>query len=326
MSFKICTVGCGGIATNGHGPSYALYAATHPDTELAACCDLVEERAVRFQERFGFRRRYTDLDRMLDAEKPEAVCLMSPVELTCKLSCHILEKGYPLLLEKPPGTTTGETDRMIRAAGSLPHQVAFNRRHMPLIAKARSLLGGLPGIQHIRYDFTRIGRTDPDFSTTAVHGIDAVRFLSGSDYRHVRFRYQPLPDLGPTVANIFMDCEMESGATAHLNFCPVSGVVVERATLYTHDHILFLNTPMWNGFDAPGRLQHIHQGQVIADIAGTDLSGGEQFEMCGFYAENEAFFEAVRLGRRPEPDLTASRQSVEVAQYMRDRKAEYMNP
>ena len=44
---------------------------------------------------------------------------------------------------------------------------------------------------------TRVDRRDPDFSVTAIHGIDAVRFLARSDYAHVRFRYQEHPTSGP---------------------------------------------------------------------------------------------------------------------------------
>ena len=48
MSFKICTIGCGQHASKYHGPSYAQYAATEPDTVLAACCDIDEAKAAKF--------------------------------------------------------------------------------------------------------------------------------------------------------------------------------------------------------------------------------------------------------------------------------------
>jgi predicted dehydrogenase len=35
MSLRICIVGCGNWSSSMHGPSYAKYAATHPDSELA---------------------------------------------------------------------------------------------------------------------------------------------------------------------------------------------------------------------------------------------------------------------------------------------------
>ena len=130
---------------------------------------------------------------------------------------------------------------MIAAAekSGLPNQVAFNRRYAPLVRELKNRLEASSrpeDIQNLRYDFFRINRRDADFATTAIHGIDTVRFLAGAPYRRVRFHYQPFPALGPTVANLFMDCEMTSGATAQINFCPVTGVIIERATVSLFDH------------------------------------------------------------------------------------------
>lgn len=329
MAFRICTIGCGSMASAGHGPSYARYAVTHPDTRLVACCDLDPDKAGAFQVRFGFARSYTDMRTMLDTEKPDAVCLVAPVEWTCALSCRILEQGYPLLLEKPPGRDVAEIDRMIAtadASGS-PTQVAFNRRHTPLLTRLKRLLDEKlepSQIQHIRCDFTRVQRPDADFSTTAIHGIDAVRFLAGSDYRNVRFHYQDLPAFGPTVANFFLHAEMDSGATASLNFLPMTGEVIERITLYTEDQTFALHLPLSNSLDLPGRLQHIERNVRKLDVLCEITSrGGEMFEANGFYDENAAFFDAVRKGVRPVGDLRNARQSVEIAQYLRERRSEY---
>ena len=51
MAFKICAIGCGAMATTGHGPSFQRYAQEHPDTELVACCDLDAEKAELYRGR-----------------------------------------------------------------------------------------------------------------------------------------------------------------------------------------------------------------------------------------------------------------------------------
>jgi len=324
---KLCMIGCGEHATSSHGPAQARYAATHPGTVLAACCDVDEGRARAHAERFGFARHDTDLAVMLERERPDAVVLAVPETLTAELACHVLERGFPLLLEKPPGRTVAELDRMVAAAAAggpagaaVPHAVAVNRRFVPLVCEARRRVERLR-LQHIRYEMVRVNRRDPDFSITAIHGIDAVRFLADSDYVHVRFRYQELGELGPGVANIFMDAVLASGATAHLSFCPVAGVVVERAELHAFDHTLFLEVPMWAAFDAPGRLQHLEHGVLREEVRGDAAS--PSFEQGGFYAELEAFLDDLGAGRRPGPDLSAVRQSVAVAEAMRARQPEY---
>ena len=324
---KLCHIGCGEHARVAHGPAQARYASTHPEIELAACCDLDPDRASSYARDFGFARHHTDALAMLETERPDAVVLVVPDTLTCDLGCRVLERGLPLLLEKPPGRTLAEVDRLIAAAESrrpaVPHQVAFNRRFVPLMAELRRQLATAPPIQHVHYDMTRVDRRDPDFSTTAIHGIDAVRFLAGSDFAHVRFRYAEMSHLGPGVANIFMDGIMASGASAHLAFCPVAGVVVERATVHAHDHSFFLKVPMWGAFDSPGRLQHLVRGTLAGDVTGDALGGTAIYEGGGFYGEYEAFLGALAERRPPAPGLRESRQSVDVAEHIRRRESEY---
>ena len=192
------------MARNQHGPSITKYAAANENVHFVACCDIIEEKAKSFASEFDLSAWYTNIDNMLDAEKPDAVCLIAPEHLTAELSCEILGKGYPLILEKPPGLNENETLRMIEASKNVPNQVAFNRRYMPIIEKTVSLLdewGGAGCILDIQYKMVRANRTDPDFSTTAIHGIDLVKFLVRSDYKEINFRYRELPHVGETVAN-----------------------------------------------------------------------------------------------------------------------------
>lgn len=325
---KLCSIGCGEHAFSSHGPAQAKYAAAHPEVRLIACADLEPARARRYAERFGFAAVYGDALEMVERERPDAVALVVPPDVTARLAGPLLERGVPVLIEKPPGRTVEEVDGLIAAAGrarsGAPHQVAFNRRFAPLLRELRARLDAVPPVHHLHYEMTRVGRRDPDFSTTAVHGIDAVRFLAGSDYAHVRFRYQERPELGPGVANVLLDAAMESGATAQLAFCPVAGVVVERATVHAPGHTFFLRLPMWDAFDAPGRLQHLEDGRLDADLDGGAVSDGPSaWEQGGFYGEYVAFLDGLAGGRPSGPSLVESRQSVAVAEAMRLRKAEF---
>jgi len=324
-------IGCGEHAESSHGPTQARYAATHLGTDLAACCDLDAGRAERHRQGYGFARAYTDVEAMLDAEKPDAAVLAVPVHLTAAVGAPLLARGLPLLIEKPPGQTVQEVDALIAAAERsrppVPHQVAFNRRFVPVVAEARRRLAaiGPPGsVQHVHYEMTRVDRRDPDFSTTAIHGLDAVRFLAGADYAQARFRYREQPDLGPGVANMFVDAVLTSGATAQLAFCPTAGALVERATVHAGAHTLFLRIPMWGPLDSPGHLQHVDRGQVVADLLGDRLGGAaEACVLGGFYGEYEAFLGDLAAGRTPSPSLRESRQSVEIAECLRRRDPEF---
>lgn len=329
MAFTLCTIGCGSMATHAHGPSCAKYARERPETVLAACCDLNAERAEAFRVRFGFQRSYTDFAAMLEKEKPDAVCLIAPVELTCELACRVLERGFPLMMEKPPGLSLEEIDRMIAAseAGDAPTQAAFNRRTMPLLLRLRRLLEEevAPGaMQHLRLEFTRVGRDDPDFSTTAIHGIDTARFLVGSDYREIHFHYQPLPHFGEDVANVALEARFQNGVTGHLHFCPMAGEVAERITIQADDQTFHLHLPIWSALDFPGRLRHLRKNACLLDTpCEIAANGGEGFVVNGFYGEVAAFLDAVRAGAPPSPDLKEARQSVAVMERYRLREERF---
>jgi predicted dehydrogenase len=295
---------------------------------LAGCCDLDPQRAESFRRDFGYARAFTDPLEMLEAERPDAVVVAVPVERTLAVGSLVLEHGVPVLLEKPPGQTPAEVDRLIGAAEKggrlVPHQVAFNRRFAPLVRELRRRLEQAGPLQHVHYEMTRVERREPDFSTTAIHGLDAVRYLAGCDFAEARFRYKELPELGSGVANILVDAVMRTGATAHLAFSPVAGVLVERACAHAHGQSFFLHVPMWSGVDSPGRLFHHSGGRLTAELAGDEVGDGTApFELGGFYRETVAFLDALAQGRVPSPSLRESRQSVEIAERIRQRAAEY---
>jgi len=328
MSFKICVVGCGGIAQSMHGPAYAKYAAINTDVKLAGCCDIDQGRAKDFAARFGFVNAYADMEEMLRRERPDAVCLLSPVQLTARLAAKILDEGIPLLLEKPPGLTGQETSRLaeIAAKKNVPHRVAFNRRYSPLVRRLkRSLELWEPGaIRSIAYDMFRVNRLDPDFSTTAIHAIDAARYIAGSDYRRVRFTYRGYPGHEDFVRDVFMDCEMKSGASVRISIAPSTGILAERALVNLCDHSFaldFLGQPLC----PTGRLTSLRGNKVEYDLAGDEAGdGGLPFEREGFYYENSSFFDGI-IARVYHPgDLSAAVQSVEVARYLREGAAEYV--
>jgi predicted dehydrogenase len=329
MAFKICVVCGGGSAFKMHGFSYQKYAKQVPDTVLAACCDIDGEKARNFKEKFGFLKSYTDYREMLKTEKPDAVCLNAPVWLTAELAIAILEAGYPLILEKPPGRNLEEVLAIKKAAekGKIPHQVAFNRRFIPVLdALVKDLRSAYrpEDIQNISCEFFRVNRRDPDFATTAIHGIDTVRYAADSDYEEVNFFYQELPFAGKGVCNVTMECRFVSGATAQLRFCPMSGIRIERLTLNAGGDTFFALLPYLDSPDAPGKFLHYREDKLVKEVDGEDLSGSREiFETNGFYGEDAAFFDAIREGREPPGNIATCLQPVELEDCIRRRVRSY---
>jgi predicted dehydrogenase len=327
--FKICIIGSGWVANFGHGPAYKKYADSDPDVQLTACCDADVEKSVQFKEKFGFSRHYADFRQMLQKEQPDAVCLNVPDSLIASLSAEILETGVPLILEKPPGLNPKETRELIAIAEKIgtPNMVAFNRRFMPIIQRTKKTIEnteGLNKIQHIEYYLSRFNRTEDNFDITAIHGIDTVRYLTNSDYSSVQFTYRELPEVGKNVMNIHVFGEMKSGATATLNFYPVSGAVVERMVINTAEYTFFVNIPVWDSIDSPGKIISVEKNEIINELSLNDKRQNvDTFEQFGFYGEDLAFFDAVRSGKKLSPDIHQSLQTIELMECIQKKVRTY---
>jgi len=322
--FKICIVGCGEIAKGFHGPAIKKYCDENSDSIMQACCDSDILKATDFAEMFGFKASYSDYRKMLETEKPDAVCLTVSYNVIPKIAIDIMNMGFPLIVEKPPGVIGPEVASIVEVAERLkiPNQVAFNRRYTPILNELKTLLSG--DIHNIRCVFQRVGRTDNDFYTTAIHGIDTVKYLSGSDYKHVRFRYQELPEVNIGAANIYMDCLMESGAVAQLAFCPYGGKVIEDYYVTCSDNDFTLKMPVWGSPEYPGGLWRFSGNECVKHIAGDDPKFGvEMFERFGFYSENADFFDDIKAKKMPVNDVRSALQSVEIAYCIQERKTDY---
>lgn len=330
--FTLCTVGCGNIAVGEHGPSIKRYCALNKNVVFAACCDLDKEKAAAFAKQFGAARFYTNMDEMLDAEKPDAVSLIAPVQLTADLACRILDKGYPVMTEKPPGLNAAENKQMTETAGDIPTFVAFNRRFMPAVQKAMKIItdmGEAGRITHIHYRMLRINRRDAAFATTAIHGIDLVKYIAGSDYKNLRFTYHNLPALGETVANFHIQGTTENGTVVGLDFLPDAGTITERLEITTHGGVIYVNLPIWaESPDGLGSVVCYQNGKITAELTGEapEDGCGERFVLSGFYHENAAFFDALQkkdAAVLQKNNIASGLQSVEVAACLTERKLTY---
>lgn len=229
---NIAIVGCGWVAFHGHGPSLLSYAGENPQIRLAACCDNDQDKLSDFIEKFGFGEGFTSYRDMLDKIAPDAVFLAVPPSATKEIASVILSRRIPLFLEKPPGLSTAETCDLLEIVlkGKVPHQVAWNRRSMPLVLRLRDALQKIQEkepLYRIEYEMNRVGRTESDFINMVAHGIDTIRFLTGMEYGRLSLHYQHCTSRDKPVINIYIEGEMYNGCRVSLVFLPGSGVVSE---------------------------------------------------------------------------------------------------
>ena len=108
-------LGCGGRA-RGHADAYRFV----KRGKLAAICDMNEERLNKFGDDFDISSRYTDLDKMLEKEKPDALHIVtSPVipssneRIRYPLMKQASDHGVPAAIVEKPITVEGEDWKQI---------------------------------------------------------------------------------------------------------------------------------------------------------------------------------------------------------------------
>lgn len=121
---KVCLVGYGGIA-RAHKSGYRSEIEAKG---LGEFCGAFEINPDRFERRVTTNlaedtpkevvdfRTYTDLDTMLETEKPDVVTVALPTYLHKDMTIKILKKGYNVLCEKPMALNSAECEEMIAAA------------------------------------------------------------------------------------------------------------------------------------------------------------------------------------------------------------------
>ncbi|MBR1584081.1 MAG: Gfo/Idh/MocA family oxidoreductase [Clostridia bacterium] len=128
--FRVGIIGCGGISA-----VHAQVLSELENTELAACADLLPERAGRYG-----CAAYADYRKMLDAEKLDAVHLCTPHHLHPVMAAEAARRGVAVFTEKPPAIDAAGWEQVKRAAARAPVGVCFQNRYHPHV---RACLGFL---------------------------------------------------------------------------------------------------------------------------------------------------------------------------------------
>lgn len=323
MSFRFCVIGCGGHAKACYMDPIVRYLSAHEDASLVSCCDMSPERAQAYAQTAGAQRWDTDWQAMVEREHPDAVLLLTPFVITAGIAVRLLEMGIPTLMEKPPGQNAAEAQRIAdayTASGTL-HQIAFNRRHMPLIRILKQRLAAQQ-LRHIELRMHRVRRTENHFHTTAIHGIDLVCNLAGSECTQMHALYQTV-GLGDSVINAQMLCSYENGVTAQLSFCPTAGLVCEQLVVAA-DHCTFhIDLPVWAARGNPGLLTQYAEDAAVFEARG-DIEGGDMVDSNGFTHQLESFFADVRNLRQPADSILTGLDGMRLADCMAQRAGTYL--
>lgn len=252
MALKVCTVGAGYFAQFHHDGW-----ARNEDVTLSAVCDSSDDAARATAEKHGIPGTYTDLDAMLDAEKPDLLDIVTPPPTHFGFITSAIERKIRCIMCQKPFCETlelAEKATALAEAAGLVLVVHENFRWQPWHVHARQIIdqGALGQMYQITFRL-RPGdgqgrdaymERQPYFQTmekflvheTAIHLIDVFRFLLNEEPSAV---YAALRRLNPAIKGedagmmlfdfpsgaraVFDGAHLESRSADHYDLCASSG-------------------------------------------------------------------------------------------------------
>ncbi len=182
--------------------AYLRHLAAMPDVALVGLQDPSAEIAARRAAALGNPPVFTDYREMLAATRPDFVVALGRHSRMAEIAHHLLDHGYPFLMEKPMGVNAGEVRRVAEKAAATNAFVAvpLAQRYQPFVARARQLLaeGRFGPLSHLYFRQNRPtsarypGWDSPWMLDPAVagggclrnlgpHGLDLFLFLTGEE-------------------------------------------------------------------------------------------------------------------------------------------------
>jgi myo-inositol 2-dehydrogenase / D-chiro-inositol 1-dehydrogenase len=311
---KIVQIGTGGFTNLVHGPMLQRYAKENPgEIELAAVCVRTRvDRAEDYCREYGFSRVYTDIEEMMNKEKPDACWSLTNTPDTRNVAGRIMELGIPVLMEKPPGKNLRETMELaeISRKTGTPNMVALNRRFAPCTQRALEWTKDRGPFERLSAQMLRTGRKVSDFAiSTGIHALDCVVMLADACFGGLKFAQVRRVQALAGEYNFHVTLTFGSGATGRCDLMPNSGVSDETCTLYGNNKCITFSMP-WFGVESKAELWE--SGKLVDSMSWPTEPEFRDFGVYSFgiYQESAAFIAAIRDGKKPHPSVEETVESV----------------
>ena len=166
---------------------------------------------------------YADLADMLAAERPDGVVIATPNQLHVEGALACIDRGIPVLIEKPLADTVASARRLVDAgeAAGVAVLTGHHRRHNPIMEKAAEIVAGggvgrVVAASAVFLTHKPVGYHDADWRRrpgggplmiNAIHDVDCLRMLCGD-----------VAAVGAVASNAVRGFEVEDTAAATLAF------------------------------------------------------------------------------------------------------------
>ncbi|NOX53303.1 MAG: Gfo/Idh/MocA family oxidoreductase [Planctomycetes bacterium] len=202
---KLALVGCGQIA-DAHLDQMRRIAGV----QVVAVCDVLEDLARQAAERFDVPQRFSDVQAMLQAVRPDVLHITTPVQTHAPLAIQALRSGVHVYVEKPFTLDAAEAQHVLDEACAADRLVCLGHDQLydPIWLRCRELCqGGQIGeVRHVESvlgypidgPFGRQVASDPNHWVRRLPGGLFHNTLSHPLYRITEFLTDEQPEVWAT--------------------------------------------------------------------------------------------------------------------------------
>ncbi|MFL5401399.1 MAG: Gfo/Idh/MocA family protein [Gemmatimonadales bacterium] len=220
----------GVIGVGALGQHHARHLAGLNEVRLVGIHDIDSTRATKIAGELG-TRSFNNLDDLL--RQVEAVTVAVPTPAHAQVGLNAIERGVPVLMEKPLAATLAEADDLIAAARRkrVQLQVGHIERYNRALRAAEPYLDGPRYIESLRLaPFQPRGTDVAVVLDLMIHDLDLVLHLTGSTATEVRASGLPVLSSHLDIANARV--EFANGAVVLATASRVARERIRRLRLF----------------------------------------------------------------------------------------------
>ena len=299
-----------GVVGVGHvGRHHARILAELPAVELVAVADIDAARAGAVAAASGCRAE-GDADALLAGV--DAVTLAVPTEAHLRVALPFLERGIPVLVEKPIAASVTEADALIAAASAAGTMLAVGHteRYNPAVTVARPLITAPRFIEvHRLAQFPERSLDIDVVFDVMIHDLDLVLHLGGAAPAAIEAVGVPVLSERVDIANARI--RFENGCIANLTASRISRDRVRKLRFFQKDGLIAVDCAAQQ-VDA-WRVRRPAGADPAIEGGALDVPPGEPLRL-----ELADFVQAVRSGARPGVGGRDGRRALALAQQVAD--------
>jgi predicted dehydrogenase len=146
---RIGIIGAGWWATENHIPVLQSL----PNVDVTSICGLGREQLEKVRQKFGIGFATEDYEELLSRPDVDGVVVSSPHNFHYRHAAAALERGFPVLCEKPMALDTAEAGRLVKLveAKRLPFLIPYGWNYTELADLAKDAIdsGEIGEVEHV---------------------------------------------------------------------------------------------------------------------------------------------------------------------------------